>query len=102
MRIRHFCSLFPPQAICYIETISTVINTILGQLNRDKKPLVVALFLVGALAGLGLFLAFGDHPLGEVRGILGGPIEASTEPESDDLSLPPPPFAMNDSAIVAY
>ena len=88
---------------CYIKIINTVISTILGQLDRDKKPLIVALFLVGVLGGLGLFFFYGNLPAGEAHGILGGPVESSPdEPEDEELSLPPPPFVLNDSAIVAY
>ena len=65
--------------------------------------MIVALFLVGALLGLGLLFFFGNLPAGETLGVLGGPVEeAAAEPESEDSSLPPPPFALNNSAIVAY
>lgn len=87
--------------MCYIGIISTVINTILEQLRNDKKPLIVAVFLIAVLLGLGLFLAFGNPPTYEARGILGGPDELASRPEAGS-SLPTPPFLLNNSAVVAY
>lgn len=63
--------------ICYIDFISTIV----GQLNNGKKPVLLAVFLLGALVFLGS-RPFGDDAGGK-QGVWGGPAVAKEIPSAD-------------------